>query len=329
MVGGAFCRYKREDEAAFQVRRKKTFEREGWIDEFLYDPSYFPKEFSKGNDPAISAVIGSPFESSTPHPKQPSIGKGTSNSQQAIRKHIRFEADALNLCFSDGDLCDEDENDDIFVNETNETTTNRYPETVNGYCTSCEDLKVFYRGKCSKCAVNYDAVVNDTGHPDIERIRYQPNRKIPRALAKLKTDADAIELAKHFPDFDVMGNRLAGFQFDVTSHHSIVRGCGYAQSMVKHDFGGRIEKINTGAQVSQGTSYNQLQLCLWTFFKDLHANRNPALDEVFSLPGSWFTLACAGPDYLEEGYMACVWKNGSRLGVPGIYIPMGIILGLV
>ena len=63
-------------------------------------------------------------------------------------------------------------------------------------------------------------------------------------------------------------------------------------------------------------------------FRDVHSRRNRDLDVLFGLSGHWLLLAY-GEDQYEEGFMAKVWDKGLRIGSPGIYIPLGIIIALM
>jgi hypothetical protein len=69
-------------------------------------------------------------------------------------------------------------------------------------------------------------------------------------------------------------------------------------------------------------------LCLWAFFRDIHSRRNKELDTLFCLLGHWFSMAY-GDDSFDEGFMAKVWDRGLRVGTPGIYLPIGIIIALI
>jgi hypothetical protein len=182
-------------------------------------------------------------------------------------------------------------------------------------------------------SIVYKDVSHPVGLPDgiIQRMRFQPNNCIPKIMARRKCGADEVELATEFPGCDVTGNRELGFNFDLKSGHSVVRGCAYAKLLDVASFAERIEKVNSGSQMLDpipNTSDKQLMLCLWAFFRDIHSHRDKKLDVVFNLPGHWFSMAYRD-DSFEEGFMAKVWDSGLRVGTPGIYLPIGIIIALI
>jgi hypothetical protein len=162
-------------------------------------------------------------------------------------------------------------------------------------------------------------------------MRYQPNNCIPKVMARSKSGADEVELAIEFPGCNVTGNWDIGFNFELKSGHSVVRGYAYAKLLDVASFAERIEKVNSGSQMLDripNTSDKQLMLCLWAFFRDIHSCRNKKLDVIFNLPGHWFSMAYGDGSY-EEGFVVKVWDRGLRIGTPSIYLPIGIIIALI
>jgi hypothetical protein len=133
MLGGPFCPLKGETEEDYQIRRRNTFTRSGWVDTYVYNPTYFNKNNNitplglRASDEILmgghkEVDIGCPSQSSTPLTGPPASPRGAIG-------HVTFD-ESRRLCFSESDLKSETDQDEITVNSI-EGGAFRYPKSVS------------------------------------------------------------------------------------------------------------------------------------------------------------------------------------------------------